>query len=154
MYLRCIGSCCRKVCCVWKSSLPCPPPQDACCLFTSLSAVTQYPASQGKVCQLMSHLKACDHYSLIILLGGIFFVCLAQQRWPWTAGLWKELFACFLVAWFGTTLPPVYHTARTENERAIIITFCHKLLSLALLFSKSGYTYVGSAARSIHIYRK
>lgn len=36
-----LEACVGKVCCVWKSSLPRPPPpQDARCLLTSLSAVT------------------------------------------------------------------------------------------------------------------
>lgn len=129
------------------------------CLLSLHFSVSGNPISSFSRKSLSADESSQGLWSLLFnySFGGIFFVRLAQQRWPWTAGLWKELFACFLVAWFGTTLPPVYHTVRTENEQAIIITFCHKLLSLAFCFpslvthmlaqQSTQYTFIGNKLR-------
>lgn len=105
-----------------------------------LSVVTQYPASWGNVC-LLSH---GDHRRLITLSGD--FLC-----GPSTGA---ALFSCLLVCLFWRSGASPLSCRRTENGRATIIARCHKTALSGLLFSKSGYTYVGSPRRSIDIYRK
>lgn len=124
MYLHCVGSPRWKVCCIWKSSLPCPPPQDACCLLTSLSVVTQYAASWGKVCQLMSHPEACDHYFLIALWVEFFVSGLAREDDPKLMSSDGNCLCIFLFACFGMPLPLVYHaTSPIKNTKYIFFFF-------------------------------
>lgn len=110
-----------------------------------LSVVTQYPASWGKVCRLLSH---GDHRCLITLPGD--FLCGPST----VAELRGAVFSCFLVCLFWKSGASPLSRRRTENGRVIIITRCHKTALSGLLLSKSGYTHVGSARRSIDIYRK
>lgn len=152
MYLHCVGSPRRKVCCVWKSSLPCTIPQDACRLLTSLSVVTQYPTSWGKVCQMMSHREAYDHYFLIALWVE-FSLCRA-----WHSKMAPELMSsegnCLYVFLFWNDFAT--HLSCSKDKK-LTNHNNHTLPQTALpglLFSKSGYTYVGSAQHSIDIYRK
>lgn len=63
----------------------------------------------------------------------------------------------FLFACFGTALRLIYHGASRKKEKKETDHNNHTLPQTALrgpLFSKSGYTHVGSAEYSIDIYRK
>lgn len=97
-------------------------------------------------------------------LSGVLCVRPGTGRWPRTDEFRWELFVYFLVCLFWTNFATRLSCNKSNkkeiqntfflNGQIIIITLCHKLSLPGLLFSKSGYTYVGSAEYSIDIYRK
>lgn len=152
MSLHFVGSHCRKVCCVWKGSLPCPPPQDACCLFTPLSVVSYFIRKS-----LYADESSWSRRSLLFNcpLSGIFFVSgLAHSDGPELLSSEGNCFHVFLFACFGMTFPLIYHAARTKKQTNHNNHTLPQTVLRGLLFFKSGYTYVGSTEYSIDIYRK
>lgn len=115
LYLNCAGRRRRKVCRVWKSSLPRLPPQDARRLFPPLGG-NPICRFMGKSLRPLSH---ADHRCLITLPGD--FLCGPSTL----AELCGAVFSCLLVClfWKSGASPP---SRRTENGQVIIITHCHK----------------------------